>query len=231
MLALALIPKALRSRLRNTRLAFLYRQARGRRDIRRWRAGGSQGAPPHLLKQQTLLHFAGRHGLRVLVETGTFQGDMVYAMRGHFDRIYSIELDPQLFRSAVRRFATSPNDDVHILQGDSAVVLDQILAGLTEPALFWLDGHYSGPGTARSDLATPILTEIQRILAHPVKGHVLLVDDAHAFTGTEDYPMLDALREWLQTEAGSREVSVRHNIIRILPPERAGLANRIAAEV
>ena len=44
-----------------------------------------------------LIDYAERFNLRVFVETGTCSGDTVREMRGHFDRIYSIELSLHYF--------------------------------------------------------------------------------------------------------------------------------------
>ena len=37
---------------------------------------------PHLLKQKTVLEYARRYNLKTLIETGTYYGEMVAAMRG-----------------------------------------------------------------------------------------------------------------------------------------------------
>ena len=71
--------------------------------------------------------------------------------------------------------------NVQLLVGDSASVLPGILATLHEPALFWLDAHYSGTGTTLGDRVTPISAELNAVLGHPVRGHVVLIDDAREF--------------------------------------------------
>ena len=52
-----------------------------------WKLRGSPARTPHLVKQRTVAEYAERYGLRVLVETGTYHGDMVAAMRKRFDEI------------------------------------------------------------------------------------------------------------------------------------------------
>jgi len=94
-----------------------------------------------------VLQYARQFDLRVLVETGTYLGEMVDAMRTAFGRVYSIELDQELYWRAVQRFAG--RGSVTIVQGDSSKVLPQLLAELAEPVLFWLDGHYSAGVTAK----------------------------------------------------------------------------------
>src|SRR5690606_18181920 len=106
-----------------------------------WERQGKPVPPPHALKQQVVLDYGRRYGLRVMVETGTYLGDMVEAARSEFRRIYSVELDGELYRRAVERFRGRGN--VVVLRGDSVAVLPKLLQRLNEPALFWLDGHYS----------------------------------------------------------------------------------------
>jgi hypothetical protein len=52
--------------------------------------------PPPKAKQDVLGQYAREYGLRLFVETGTFHGDTVEAMRKLFTRIISVELDPEL---------------------------------------------------------------------------------------------------------------------------------------
>ena len=47
--------------------------------------------------------------------------------------------------------------------------------------LFWLDGHYSGKGTAIGKGATPILEELESIKNSKVNDAVILIDDIRCF--------------------------------------------------
>jgi hypothetical protein len=82
--------------------------------------------------------------------------------------------------------------------------------------LFWLDGHYSAGITARGDIATPISLELEAILSHPVKSHVILIDDARDFTGKDSYPFLDNLLHKIRVD-GNYSVEVTTDIIRLTP--------------
>ena len=55
------------------------------KEIAKWEKGGKPLPPPHAVKQQTLQHYSERFGLKILVETGTYHGDMVEAMRELFN--------------------------------------------------------------------------------------------------------------------------------------------------
>jgi len=188
-----------------------------KRRYHRWERLGKPLPPPHFVKQLTIKEFARRFSTRVLVETGTYHGEMVEAMAGGFTHIYSIEVDEALFRAAREKFRR--RSQIHLLRGDSAMELPKVLADVREPAIFWLDGHYTGPHAGKGDLNTPILRELSAIAAHPVKRHVILIDDARLFIGRDDYPSLESLREAAARLFPSASFEAADDIIRIYPPE------------
>jgi len=179
-----------------------------------WRLAGKPVPAPNVVKQRTVIGYLRRHHLRTFVETGTYTGEMVEAMRPYARRIISIEVDPVLHAQAVQRFAGRSN--ITLLLGDSGRVLPDILASLHEPALFWLDGHYMGEGSGRGDQETPILAEVTALAAHHVRGHVILIDDARLFDGTSGYPALDAFTQWVSKQRPHTHVSAEGDIIRCL---------------
>jgi hypothetical protein len=83
--------------------------------------------------------------------------------------------------------------------------------------LFWLDGHYSAGITAQGNSDTPVMIEVEAILEHKITGHVILIDDARCFNGTQDYPTLDELRELFVRARPGYEFSVLNDVIRIHP--------------
>ncbi len=184
-------------------------------EIGAWEARGRPAPPPHAVKQRNALDLARRHGARTFVETGTFRGDMVEVVRAHFDVVYSIELDAALHDAAKRRFAGC--DEVRLLRGDSALVLGELVPTLQGPCLFWLDGHYSGGETARSDKDTPIVAELRHVAAHPERGHVVLIDDARLFNGENDYPTLDEMRTLCEGLFPGHDMAVDCDAIVVAP--------------
>jgi hypothetical protein len=188
---------------------------RSRRELDAWVAAGSAGAPPHRVKQGVVRSYGKRFGLQTLVETGTYLGSMVHAMRSDFRRIHSIEVSVALAEMAQRRFAHTSHVTVH--QGDSTHVLPEILQVLDGPALFWLDGHYSGGITSMGAKETPIVEEVAAIFQHREKGHVILVDDARCFGTLPDYPTLAAFRSLIAEARPDLGFEVEHDIIRIAP--------------
>ena len=97
--------------------------------------------------------------------------------------------------------------------GDSGALIRDVLAGLDEPALFWLDAHYSGTGTARGIEDSPILGELDSILSHRIRDHIVIVDDAREFIGENGYPTIRHLARFV--ESRGYYIRVRDDLIRL----------------
>jgi hypothetical protein len=139
---------------------------------------------------------------------------MLFAMRNKFKTLQSIELSHEHYLSAKNRLSNYMSIQIH--EGDSAIVLPLLLKDLKYRALFWLDGHYSAGNTARGMLETPISNEVQAILEHRVKGHVILIDDARNFDGSHDYPDLSDLRSSVMSKYPQAKFEVADDVIRII---------------
>lgn len=190
---------------------------RNEREARAWlRAGAHNAAPaPHLVKQAVIREHAQKYRLRTLVETGTYLGTMVHAMRDQFDKIVSVEVDDALMRLARHRFEAAPH--VNILHGDSGVLLRELVPTLQGPALFWLDGHFSAGETSFGASHCPILEELPPILDAAEKGHVILVDDARYFGVDPAYPSVAALRDFVAARRPDLAFSQENDILRWVP--------------
>lgn len=178
-----------------------------------WLELGKPAPPPNIIKQITVKIFANKYRPKIFIETGTYLGDMVYAVKSVFDKIYSIELGDNLYERARIKF--SKYNHISILHGDSAVVLPEILHHIDEPCLFWLDAHYSAGNTAKGELVTPIFQELDHIFNHPAKVHVILIDDARDFDGNNDYPTIQDLRKFVLSRKPEYEFDVENDIIRL----------------
>ncbi len=180
----------------------------------------------HNRKKQRVVKSYGRlYGIGRLIETGTYAGDMVEACKNTFKEVVSIELSEPHYREAMKMFAGQKN--VRLYLGDSGEVLPEILSRISEPCLFWLDGHHSGGTTARGKLSTPIREELKAIFAHKVRSHVILIDDAVSFTGNHDYPTIAELEAEVKRQRPDLLFSVRDDIIRIHPAYLSMLRSRI----
>lgn len=188
--------------------------------LREWEQQGRPIPPPAVYKQDTLRAYGRQFGTTIFVETGTYFGDTVRALQDQFQRLYSVELSADLARLAKERFRGDPH--VTIFQGDSGAALPGILAEIREPCLFWLDGHYSEGVTALGKHATPILSELETIFRHAVKGHVILIDDARQFGTEKGYPRLEELRALAAKGRPDLQFEVKDDIIRLSPRPESG---------
>lgn len=203
-------------RLRATASTTLPRPVVAGWQVYEWRRQGRPIPAPPAVKQREIRLYAKAGGLRTFVETGTFRGDTVDALRRHFDRLYSIELNEEFHQRAKARFSGEPH--ISLLQGDSATVLPKVLAEAPEACLFWLDAHHSGGDTARGDRDTPIVEEIRSIFGRHGVDDVILIDDARDFVGDNDYPTIEELRTFVAGERPEWVFEVRDDIIRAHPP-------------
>jgi hypothetical protein len=177
--------------------------------IARWKKNGYNIPVPHDIKQLAILYYAMAYKLEILVETGTYLGDMIWAQKDYFRKIYSIELSEQLFIKAKKRFKNK--SQVKLIQGDSSEKINQILNEIQSPALLWLDGHYSGGITAKGNKACPIYAELNQIFNSPF-SHLVLIDDARLFTGENDYPKLEELKTFVYSNS-DYNMKVENDII------------------
>lgn len=179
-----------------------------------WIANGKPLPVSNYSKQEALRIYQQKHGIKILVETGTYLGDTLYSLVHDFEKLYSIELSEHYHNKAKQKFKKFNN--VQLLLGDSGKVLNQIVPQLNQPALFWLDGHYSGGLTAKGDLECPVYNELNAIFASPFQHHIF-IDDARLFVGKNDYPTLDDLTAFVKNKKQDRKIYVENDCIRIVP--------------
>jgi len=188
------------------------RRNEDKKDLEQWRKNGCPVPPPHIVKQIVIAEHQKKYGNSILVETGTFRGDMVEVQKKRFKKIISIELGDELFAKAKKRFSGDKN--VFLVHGDSGKMLPEILTGINEPAIFWLDGHYSSGMSVKGDTECPIFEELDAIFNAGRFNHILLIDDARCFNGTGDYPSIEALTAYIKNKNVQFQFEVKDDIIR-----------------
>lgn len=186
---------------------------RRRRETRYCKAllQGEYPLPPQSVKLAVIRHNIPDPHPRVFVETGTYYGDTVAAIKDMYSKVISIEVDETLYKKACVRFAADKN--VHITHGDCAKKLPEALATLGEAAVFWLDGHYSGVETGKGEVEDPILISLNQIAAHPVREHVLFIDDARTFDGREGRPDISEIFNCIKKINSRYIIRVQNDII------------------
>lgn len=181
--------------------------------MNQWSASSKPLPPPHEVKQVIIRDTQRTSGYQVLVETGTHRGAMMEAQKYNFRKLYSIELSDFFFEAATRRFKNDPQ--VTIVHGDSGEKLASVVAELKEPAVFWLDGHYSSGDTAKGQLECPIYGELSAVLQDRDRAHIILIDDARCFQGGNDYPTVEELAAYILKTNPAYRLEVVDDVIRV----------------
>lgn len=182
----------------------------------KWEKNGRSIPPPQVVKLFALRALQKAYNLDTFIETGTYKGDMIYMLKEDFKELITVELSPLYYKKAVKKFKNDSH--INLVFGDSGVVMPQIIAELKSPSLFWLDGHFSSGETAQGDLDCPIYGELDSIFKSKFP-HVLLIDDARYFNGTNDYPTIPALESYIMAAKPGSQFSVKDDLITVIPPE------------
>ncbi|MDD5585095.1 MAG: hypothetical protein PHV55_08585 [Candidatus Omnitrophica bacterium] len=189
--------------------------------LQEWEKIGKPMPMPEQLKRMVIISYAKKFAVRTFIETGTYRGDTVDAVKDIFQKIFSIELSKKLFLETKYKFLKHKH--ITILQGDSAKVLPHILANLSQPCLFWLDAHHTCFRDAvKGEVETPLVQELNCILEH-LGDHVILIDDARLTTvegkteclRPEEWPMLEELKTLVFKKRHDWIFEVKNDIIRI----------------
>jgi hypothetical protein len=149
----------------------------------------------------------------VFIETGTYLGDGVRkALEAGFLKIYSIEIDPERYKSCQKMF--SNNKNVTIILGDSGKILPELLKNINKKITFWIDAHYCADGAFIGDKWCPMKEEFNAIKNHPIKNHIILIDDWRCMENTHiDYT-------WIDQQKTKRNITERGKEVGFLGKEK-----------
>ena len=162
-------------------------------------------------KVNLIIEMQNKYGYNVFIETGTNYGYTLEKVHKHFKHNISIEIQKHYHDRAKEVFA-GKNIDLRL--GDSAVVLPMIVDKLKEPAIFWIDAHYS----ARDNIKPPVDEELSAIMSSNYP-HVALIDDARLFdekadTYLSEFPTVNKIIEKMSSRF---DCNVDNDIIICLP--------------
>ena len=181
--------RALVNRLSAVRFATLASDLAPARNALAFAVGRSY-QPPAYAKRTHLLRLLDERGHSVFVEAGTYLGDTVEFFSHHVERVISVELHDGLYARAAERFAGVPNVDIR--HGDAMDLVPAVVADLATAPLIWLDGHYSGEGTAAGTEIEPAAAILERLGPVSPAGTTVVIDDLRLF-GNPQYARLDDL--------------------------------------
>lgn len=182
------------------------------RTLNGWRGRGWSSPAPPEVKWAVLERYAIPHAC--WIETGTYRGDTTKFLSSIAREVISIEPQPELAETARTRLRSLSN--VQILTGTSEALFSEVVAGVTGPCCFWLDGHYSSGTTYKGEMDTPVAQELA-VIAPSVQrlGRVqVFVDDWRCFRPSSqeyaDFPTKTQLVSW--ADENGLSWTVEHDI-------------------
>ncbi len=175
-------------------------------------------------------------GLEAFVETGTFRGETVDALKDKFESIYTIELSPEYYAEAVSKF--EGDDHINVLHGDSSQELKRVAGDLQDTAtLYFLDAHWCVAENTASELSQcPLLAELGAVGALN-ESSVIIIDDARLFLAppltpheTSHWPTLDEIIIQLRDLSSSHLIMVLNDNIIFYPKSACAAVSEYGKE-
>ncbi len=158
--------------------------------------------PHSLSKLRNIDALRRKTGARTFVETGTYLGVTAARCARLFEKVVTIELDPELTRKAKQYLGRFPN--VEVIEGDGLAVLPEVLArGDVRDVLVFLDGHFSGGVTARGDIPEPAVLEVDVLARFRDRIRAIVVDDFRCFGVEDGFPSKAELLASLERHFGA----------------------------
>ncbi|MEB3343439.1 FkbM family methyltransferase [Okeania sp.] len=137
------------------------------------------------------IQLRNKYNLQVFVETGTHYGDTALWAAKHFNKVITVEFSQKIYDEVLKRHSQVKN--IEFLFGHSKEQIQSIVPKLKEPALFWLDAHWSGNVTYGKGDECPLLEELE-IINNSEFDHFIMIDDARLFTSPP--PLPHQVDEW-----------------------------------
>jgi hypothetical protein len=150
-------------------------------------ARGNFSNPHSYTKFLTINRLRKKTGATVFIEAGTYRGVTAARCSSVFEKVYTIELDPNLARAASIFLGNKRN--VKVIQGDAVEVLHDLLTNHeVDRVLLFLDGHYSRGETACGVIPEPAAEELQVLKNYRDKINAIVIDDVRSFGTEANFP-------------------------------------------
>lgn len=160
------------------------------------------------------------------IETGTFEGGTSFWAANHFEKVFTIEIDPIISRNTSSKLNCPKN--IEFLVGNSKDILPTLAKQLKGRSFFWLDGHWCGG--AGKDEECPLMLELEAIKDQ--ENSVIFIDDARCFLGPPPsphnpthWPKIDEIFEKLRKIFPTYFTTIQDDVIMSVPPDVEKIIN------
>lgn len=181
------------------------------------------------LPKEIVLEFKEKGNFKNFIETGTYKGGSSFWAAQHFDKVYTIEIDPAISKATSSRKDCPKN--IEFLVGNSRDVLPELIKEISSPSLFWLDGHWCNISEIGKDVECPLMEELKAL--KEFGDSVILIDDARAFLGPlppphddSQWPGIDEIILLLKAQFPNNLVTIADDVIYCIPPGLVPVYNK-----
>lgn len=91
---------------------------------------------------EKILSLKQKWDIKTVIETGTYQGDSTKWFGENFEKIYTVEVNPDFQKVAIKECESLNN--IEFLLGDTTKIFPSLLSKIEERVLFYLDAHGFG---------------------------------------------------------------------------------------
>lgn len=112
------------------------------------------------------------------IETGTLNGDTIFAVEPYFNELYTVEFSEKYYNSTKYRYR---GDKIDFILGDSSIVFESLMPKITDKTIFFLDGHWMSGDTGKSAKDCPLEEEITHINNLFKQDAIIIIDDFRLF--------------------------------------------------
>ena len=112
------------------------------------------------------------------IESGTYEGDTIFSLEPYFNNLFTIEYSKSLYENTKNKYM---GNKINFILGDSSIIFNTLLLSIKEKSIFFLDGHWSGGLTGKSDKDCPLIEEITCINNLFVNDAIIIIDDHRLF--------------------------------------------------
>ena len=110
----------------------------------------------------------------VFIESGTLNGETTFQIEPLFDEVYTVEINERFYKRVVEKYK---GNKIQFILGNSSQKFIEFLPMINKPAIFFLDGHWSGGDTGRCEKDCPLYEELDIINKMFKHEAILIVDD------------------------------------------------------